>query len=39
MRISAGRSYEGWLIAISLGGLLVAASLASGGVDTGPRGK
>ena len=33
MRISGGRGHEGWLIAISLIGLLVVASLASGGVD------
>jgi len=33
MRTSGGRGHESWLIAISLGGLLVAASLASGGVD------
>ena len=33
MLISGGRAHEGWLIAISLIGLLVAASLASGGLD------
>ena len=33
MRTSGGRGHEGWLIAISLSGLLVAASFVNGGVD------
>ena len=33
MRTSGGRGFEGWMIAIPLIALLVAASLANGGVD------
>ena len=33
MRTSGGRGYEGWITAIPVIALLVAASLASGGVD------
>jgi hypothetical protein len=33
MRTSGGRGYEGWIMAIPVIALLVAASLRSGGVD------
>ena len=33
MRTSGGRGFEGWIMAIPLIALLVAASLANGGVD------
>ena len=33
MRTSGGRGFEGWIMAIPVIALLVAASLASGGVD------
>jgi hypothetical protein len=33
MRTSGGRGYEGWIMAVPLVALLVAASMASGGVD------
>ena len=33
MRTSGGRGFEGWIMAIPLIALVVAASLANGGVD------
>ena len=33
MRTSGGRGFEGWIMAVPLVALLVAASLTSGGVD------
>ena len=33
MRTSGGRGFEGWIMAIPLIALMVAASLANGGVD------
>jgi hypothetical protein len=33
MRTSGGRGHEGWIMAIPVIALLVAASMASGGVD------
>ena len=33
MRTSGGRGFEGWIMAIPVIALVVAASLASGGVD------
>lgn len=33
MRISGGRGFEGWITAIPLVALVVAASMAHGGVD------
>jgi hypothetical protein len=33
MRTSGGRGFEGWIVAIPLIALVVAASLSNGGVD------
>ena len=33
MRTSGGRGFEGWIMAIPLIALVVAASMANGGVD------